>query len=174
MKQCFRNITWNFRGCDHIDFWLGSKLGLSQLSSSFHHLKRNNIDCTPGIFSTALKFITDAISNGRFTVNDIHDITTKQVYMSFVEDLPPPVIEDKFPDRNWSLKWSRLKSGVLSPEARSALYLLLHERVGTRERGNRLKPGRYPSPLCPRCHANNTPETFSHRFIQCFFVNQAW
>ena len=86
--------------------------------------------------------------------------------------MPPPVIEDKFPDRDWSLKWSRLKSGVLTPEAKSLLYLLLHERVGTRERGNRLMPGRYPSSSCPRCLAS--PESTWHRYITCSFVSRAW
>ena len=84
------------------------------------------------------------------------------------------MIEDKFPERDWPLKWARLKSGVLTIEARSVLYLLLHERLGTRERGNRLMPGRYPSSLCPRCLTPDTPETFCHRFIQCPLVSQAW
>ena len=170
----FHNITGNSQGCDHIDFWLGSKLDLPQFSSSYFHLKGNNSDSTPIIFSTAFNYISEGIDEGRYTVSDIKDITTKQLYLSYIEDLPPPVIEDKFPERNWLLKWSRLKSGVLSPESRSILYLLLHERVGTRARGHRLMPGRYPSPLCPRCLTADTPETFCHRFIQCPYVTQAW
>ena len=35
-------------------------------------------------------------------------------------------------------------------------------------------PGRYPSPLCPRCQDRNSPENCNHRYCLCSFVSQAW
>ena len=67
--------------------------------------------------------------------------------------------------------WKRLKSGVFTQDARSYIYLIIHERVGTRERGNRLMPGRFSSPLCNYC---DQPETIEHRYSLCFLVSDIW
>ena len=84
------------------------------------------------------------------------------------------MIEQKHPDKNWSTIWKRLKSGVFSSEARSFLYLLIHERVGTKERGNRLMPGRFPSPNCNLSCPPGQPESILHRYSQCSHVSEAW
>ena len=96
----------------------------------------------------------------------------------FLDDLPVPVIVEQNPERDWILIWKRIQSGVLSQEARSYLYLLAHERVGTRERGHRLMPGRFPSSRCLRCSLPDQDafqeETILHRCIQCICVRDAW
>ena len=68
----------------------------------------------------------------------------------------------------------RLQSGTLSPESKSHIYLIIHRRVGTRDRGHRLMPGRFPSPLCHKCEPISHPETIQHRYIQCKSVYQTW
>ena len=174
VKQIFRSITGNSRGRDFIDFWLGARLGLPQLSSSFFHLRGRpgrESDATPPLFLSALKFISKSLEEQHFLPTDIEDITTKNIYRCLLEDLPVPVIVHKHPDRNWSQTWKRLKSGVLSSEAKSFLYLLVHERVGTKECGHRLMPGRYPSSGCPNC---GIVETINHRYCQCINVSEAW
>ena len=177
MKQLFRSITGNPRGRNHIDLWLGSRLSLPHLTSTFYHLKGRagrGTDSTPQIFKTALKFVLKSLEDGIFMPNDIEEVTTKILYSCFIEDLPTPISEQKYTERDWPLIWKRVQSGVLSPAAKSHFYLLAHERVGTRERGNRLMPGRYPSSQCPRCCLPITPETILHRYVNCFFVNEAW
>ena len=174
VKQIFRSITGHNRGREVFDFWLGSRLGLPQLSSTFFHLKGRlgrETDSTPPLFTSALKFILKSFEDNHFLPSDIEDITTKNIYLCLLEDLPSPLIVQKYPERNWSQVWKRLKSGVLSSESRSFLYLLVHERVGTKERGNRLMPGRYPSPGCPHCGLN---ETILHRYSECVYVSEAW
>ena len=58
------------------------------------------------------------------------------------------------------------------------LYLLIHQRIGTKERGNRLMPGRFPSPACPRCLTQHEPlgipETICHRYSECLSVISCW
>ena len=84
----------------------------------------------------------------------------------------PPKVELKYWDRNWNLCWKRLDSGVLSFGARNVLFLLLHEKVGTKERGHRLMPTRYVTSLCPRCEIR--VETQTHRYARCDAVMHTW
>ena len=37
-------------------------------------------------------------------------------------------------------------------------------------------PGRYPSPLCPRCTVNGigSSETLLHRYVSCPYVEETW
>ena len=137
--QLFRNILGRGNCKNHINFWLGKNLGLSQLDANYSHIKevqRKIIDVTPELFKTGLNYIQYCYENHIFTPSEATDLTTKLIYSALIEDLPPPVIENKHPDKDWSLVWKRLQNGVFSPESRSFLYLLAHERVGTRKRGN--------------------------------------
>ena len=59
----------------------------------------------------------------------------------------------------------------MSPEAKSFLYLLIHERTGTKERGHRLMPGRFKSSECPNCEHE---ETLEHRYVSCGKVSSLW
>ena len=175
MKQIFRSIFGRQHGRDHLDFWLGSRLGLPPLTSKYYHLKGKvgeEQDSTPTLFCTALDFISESIEDGLFSVSDISEITTKQIYTSLLETLPRPQIEFKRPEQDWPLTWERLKSGAISSEARSYLYLIIHDRVSTRERGNRLMPGRFPSNLCGLC--GNSVESCTHRYLYCEYVSEVW
>ena len=63
-------------------------------------------------------------------------------------------------------------SGVLSPQAKNCLYLIVHERVATRERGHRLMRNIYDSPLCRRCF--EVSESIIHRYVTCQWVSDTW
>ena len=39
-------------------------------------------------------------------------------------------------------------------------------------RGHRLMPGRFPSPLCPRCGEED--ESIEHGYILCIYVSESW
>ena len=179
MRNIFRTIHGNSQGLRHYDFWLGKRLKLSQVSSHFFHLKGTvgkERDNTSSLFLVAFDYVTECLSGDYFTPAETEELTTKQIYSLFLDDLPDPPIKEKFPDQCWSLTWERLKSGVLSPRARGYLYLLklIHDRVGTRERGHRLMPGRFRSPLCIQCETNTLRETSQHRYQQCNNVSEAW
>ena len=180
MRNNFRSIFENSSSASHIDFWLGEKLGLPQLASNFHHIKGKfgqESDNTPPLFNDILKITSNALKDNLFHTSDLGDLTTKDIYRCFLEDLPDAPIEIKYPDRDWNLVWSRLESGVLNSKSRSILYLIIHERVNTKERGHRLMPGRYPSPQCPRCRVSDSQspsETSSHRYLHCNLVSDSW
>ena len=178
IKQLLRTISGRKHGRDHIDFWLGNRLRIPSLDFCFYHLKGKigkETDCTPPIYLTTLDYITEALEDDVFSVSDITDITTKCIYLSLLESIPPPKVEAKYPDYDWPLIWVRLKSGVFSPAAKSFLYLILHDRVSTKERGHRLMPGRFPSPFCTRCDSQvQVEETCSHRYLHCERVSEAW
>ena len=68
--------------------------------------------------------------------SDFNEITTKEIYLELLTDIEPPKVEDKYSHQDWKLTWERLNSGTLSQQSKSYLYLLIHDRVGTRERGH--------------------------------------
>ena len=115
---------------------------------------------------------TEAKDSERFDVTKVEEATTKSLYISFTETMPPPKVELRYPERDWRRSWKRSVAGVLGKVARNILFLLLHDRVATRERGHRLMPGRYESLTCPRCWQDI--ETQIHRYATCSFVQEAW
>ena len=70
IRQQLRSITGNSRSRNHIDFWLGTRLRLPLLTSTFYHLEGrvgNEIDCTPKLFQMSLKYISKAVEDGILT-----------------------------------------------------------------------------------------------------------
>ena len=51
------------------------------------------------------------------------------------------------------------------------MYLIVHDRVGTRSRGHRLMPRRFSTPHCPHCGEYESTE---HRYILCGHVSESW
>ena len=92
--------------------------------------------------------------------------------MTFTESLPAAKIEESYPGHDWPRTWKLLSNKVLSSESASFMYLIVHERVGTRERGHRLMPTKYLASNCPRCES--AVESVKHRYTQCSFVSDAW
>ena len=93
--------------------------------------------------------------------------------MEFVKELPSPSIVLDNPGRNWEKVWKRLSSSVLDSETRSYLFLLVHKRVATRERGKRLMPVKYRDNKCQRCEEDEI-EDIEHRYTSCLAVADAW
>ena len=160
-------ITLTFGLAKDLDFPL-------YLQNSYHIKGRvgSERDVTPPLFQIALDYISKSLDDGLLTPEETKEVTTKQLYQLFIEDLPPPNIVLKLPEQNWSLTWERLQNGSLSPEARSYLYLIVHERVSTRDRGHRLMPQRFPSNLC--LHCGTEVATYQHRYLYCSFVSDIW
>ena len=76
----------------------------------------------------------------RFDLSNISAVTSKSLYLSLTETMPPPSVVLKYPDRNFKLVWNRLNSGVLCKLSRNILYLVVHERSWSKEGGFRLNP----------------------------------
>ena len=88
MRQILRSIFGRSHGRGHIDFWLGQKLDLPELSTRFYHLKGragSEIDTIPPLFSTALSSFTEALDEGIVSPSELKTVTTKQLYLSLLE-----------------------------------------------------------------------------------------
>ena len=114
----------------------------------------------------------ESLSCERFKLSAILSVTTKSLFESFTDTMPPPKVELKYPERDFRLTWQRINNPVIDKHARTTLYLLIHERYGTRERGFRLMPTHYITPLCRNCHVDI--EFPSHLFASCDWVKEAW
>ena len=60
----------------------------------------------------------------------------------------------------------------MTGEAFNSVYLLAHDRLGTRERGFRLMPDKYTTDACPNCEKD--VETVLHRYTTCEWVASLW
>ena len=160
----------------HIQFWCGGLLNDIEFQRTYLHFSYNSqgrkVLYTPKFFQQSVSLFNEAMLCERFDFESISSVTTKGLYLSYTETMPPANVETKYEDRNWPKIWKRLPSGVLSPRAKNCLYLIVHERVATGERGHRLMRNIYDSPLCSRCLAGS--ETIIHRFISCRWVSDIW
>ena len=74
----------------------------------------------------------------------LRDITAKKIYSTFVETVPPPKVESKWPLRDhegfdWPSSWRRLSHKVHDTVSRDVMFCLLHNILPTRERLARMK-----------------------------------
>ena len=115
--------------------------------------------------------MTEAIKAKVISTN-LDDVTTRSLYISFIKTLPPPAIEISYVERDWPLVWKRLHNGVFTQSSRDILFLIVHERIYTRERGHRLMPGRVDDNLCLRCFMGS--ETVQHKYVKCLFLSECW
>ena len=169
-----RMITFSRNSFDHLSFWLGSSLGLPDLAD-FVHYKINRMGrrrkAVPAYFTYLLNLYSDGLSSERFNLNSLSLSTTKDIYVSLTNTMPPPKVAIKHPNINYSLVWKRIVNGVFSKTSRNILYLIVHERCFTRERGFRILPNRYESPNCQNC---DCLETIIHKHVSCPWVGDAW
>ena len=118
LRQIFRCIQAKKKGFEHYNFWLGSRLEIPQLTNEYFHLERKQgrvKDSTSEHFLSALKYVHELFSGGYLTPSEIFDVSTKDIYSLFLEDLPHASIEDKFPNQSWPDTWSRLKKWNIEP-----------------------------------------------------------
>ena len=160
----------------HVLFWTGGSLEQLNIDPIFCHFKTTPRGSTrpynPKLFKTSVSLFNEACLSQRFSINRLSDISTKELYLSYTETMPPPKVELKYIDRDWPLIWKRVNSGVLQPSARNILFLIVHEKLATRERGHRILGHIYESPLCQSCFRE--PETIMHKIALCKHVKEAW
>ena len=141
------------------------------------HFTRNDrgrlVRYVPRFFKYMVTLLNEAIESERFSLTGMLDVTTKGLYESYTETMPPPKVEFTH-DRDWEKIWKRLSNGVLDSISRNYLFLIIHERVGTKERAYRILGGRNDSPLCIRCNDPNSVENQVHRYCYCSWVSDLW
>ena len=175
LMQAVRMLKSRKSSRDHLSFWIGKYLPfLPDMSSVEHTLVRNRriSDRTPDVYLKLRDLILEAKAMERLEIDNLEQVTTKGLYLSYIETIPPAPIEDVHPEYDWEKIWSRSIHPVLSPTAQSLLYLLVHERVSTKERGFRLMPTRFQNNLCSGCWKE--PDTMEHRYCACELLAEAW
>ena len=124
----------------------------------------------PVYFRYLKELFTEALLSERISMDSLFISTAKIIYNSLTETMPQPSVERKHPDRDFNIVWRRLKNSVLSKSGRNILFLIIHERAFTRERGFRLSPRKYDSPFCLVC---GLVETITHKYAMCMRVAEA-
>ena len=177
LKQALRIITSSKNIKDHLGFWFGEALGLFGFDLKFQHFSLNKNGnrrlYKPKFFRSSCKLLLEGLEKGMFSLSTLHDTPTKSLYLSLTESLPPPSVEVQYPDRDWKRTWKRINSGVLAASARDFLFLIIHERLFTRERGHKYMPKIVETPFCIRC-LNNEVESILHRYTSCEMVLEGW
>ena len=149
LKQMLRMIISRRNCYSHICFWMGYRLGLQGCKDYIHFKtsqRNRKVEHTPKLFLYMLDLFEEAKLSERFSLNALTSATTKSLYQSYTETMPPPQICLKYPERDFRLIWERVNRGVLNKNARNHVYILMHERVPTKERCNRLIGNRHDSP----------------------------
>ena len=90
------------------------------------------------IFKHVVTLLSDANLCERLNSSDFSRISTGEIFLSYTKSVPPTKIELSPLERDWSLIWKRLCFNIFSPMAYNCLFLVVHEKVNTRERGHRL------------------------------------
>ena len=167
LTQLLRLLKFgDHKSLGHASFWLGEIL--EELNSDFNlgfHPKDS-----PAYFQYLAYLITDVQIMDLLTVENWKVISNKIVYKSFVQSLPDPKIEVEA-GSSMSLVWKRLSSLSLSADVKEILFLLVHNKLPTKERLFRIKT--VQDPFCDRCdkHAIGNRE---HYFCSCNSVSDVW
>ena len=175
LKQTCRMLMQGGGPGAHVNFWLGGRLGVRGMDGILFHQEwtaggiRDNM---PHMLECMRELFSEARDTARIDIFELQSVTAKEIYKSYTETLPPPAVEAKHPWRDWKTAWKRSVNPIIPRVAQNTVFLLLHDRVGTRARGRRLMPGRFESDLCPRCWGH--PETQQHRYVDCDWVRDAW
>ena len=119
------------------------------------------------------KLLLDGIEYQQFEADKLNVVTTKSLYLQFLDALPNSTVQSKYSEYNWDTIWERLDSAVLQPKARNILFFLIHERLFTRELGHRFIPAVITNPLCIRCE-QNTVESTVHLMCECMKIIEPW
>ena len=178
VRQMVRMMT-STRTRQHLQFWLGGKLGDGVMEEESWFVMRPwaKVGTRPVVMNVphfqkwAAKF-KKARAKGVLDVNMLADVTTKQMYVDWLNMEPEPEVVLADPSKLWGDIWRRVSSGLVGREAFNLVYLLAHNRLGTRERGYRLMPAKYKSDLCDNCKKET--ETVVHRYATCEWVASLW
>ena len=120
LKQALRMIGSGRECRNHVEYWIGDRLGGDfGFDTKYVQLRVDQrgrkLPYNPKYFKHACSLLLEGLQNNRFDVRALEEVTTKSIYASYLDELPPHKIFLKHPDRNWPQVWSRLNSGYLLP-----------------------------------------------------------
>ena len=182
LKQMCRMLTLpNEKSFHFLGYWLGGFLretgwgvNFPQLSEigPVSHKMSNNFPIHQYMLDTFL----EALGRGELNGNNMQAITTKEMYMSRMDDLlTPPKVELKFPLINFpELVYPRIKHSMLEVKQRDVLFSLVHNMYPNRQR--LFQQRRTDDAVCqnPACKREALVQDIEHIFCSCYKVRSAW
>ena len=150
----------------HASFWLGEVL--KELDPEID--KGVHPDVIPPYFQSLACTITDARIAEVLTEKNWKQITNKMAYQSSIITLPDSKIEVEA-GMSMSQVWERIAYPSLSAQAKEIVYLLVHNKLPTKERLFHINIAQ--DPYCERCE-NNAICDRTHYFCACDSTSDAW
>ena len=152
----------------HIDYWIGDTLTdiLPSLDSCVHASNIHEYYCHLESLVVAGR-IDDLV-----TPHNWKTLSNKIIYLEHAQSFPTPKVQQNFGHSfNFSLAWKRINSSVIPSSIRDISYLLLHNKLPTKERLFRV--GVASDPYCVFC-----PDALicdaEHFFCKCVRVENVW
>ena len=154
---------------NHMFFWIGDVLNdlVPSVSQPFHFHK------IPFFYETLAHIVVEAKLSGTVSLGNWRLVTNKMLYRNYVSTLPLTKIEQ---DSEVSLSetWMKINLFSKSSAARETVYLLIHNKLATKERLFRV--GLVNDPYCESCLNDSGARICdrAHFFCTCMRVCEVW
>ena len=152
----------------HVNSWIGDSL--CDLVPWFGQCDlANNI---PDYFCHMESLIFVGKMDDLVTVDKWKRITNKILYSEQCKDFPLPKVQvEAGDDMDYNIAWKRISLPVLSSSARDTSFMLLHNKLPTKERLYRVGLG--SDPFCHECPGSPLCNV-EHYFCLCIRVQNVW
>ena len=152
----------------HVNSWIGDTL--SDLMPNFgQNVVQQN---TPDYFCHLESLIVMGKIDDLITVTGWKRVTNKALYTEQARSFPLPKVQVEADSLlNYDEAWKRITSPVFSSSVRDASYLLLHNKLATKERLFRV--GLSGDPFCHVCPGSPICD-LEHFFCLCIQVQNVW
>ena len=132
IKQMLRMLVSRRGWFDHLIFWINDVICLDGYPTFIHLQKERTGNYKQKrciYFDYLAELYSEAKLCERFSVDSPNSATTKLLYSSLTETMPPHPVTLRYPDRDFSLSWKRLCNGVLGKTAKNSLFLLVYDSL---------------------------------------------
>ena len=93
LKQALRIVTSSKNCRDHLGYWFGDELGSFGFDMNFRHFSRDSKGrrkaYKPKYFKNMCELFLEGLDCERFSLENINGVTTKSIFLSFTETMPP-------------------------------------------------------------------------------------
>ncbi len=165
-KQTCHLIAQGGRAAGHLAYWLGQRLRevLPVLGPGLH---AEVLPPSMAYLACVIREICDLDCVDR---EDLQATESKKIYKELTSTLPPPKVELRRPEVDWSSAWIRLSKPGLPHLAVDVAFRALHNILPLQTRLHRLQPRREQ----PQCLSCGLLETSLHFFTACPRIGPAW
>ena len=154
----------------HMEYWMKDVLEelLPEIICDSH--ARNS----PGIYQKIAGFISEAKVTDIITADGWSLLSNKAIYTSMAAFFPKTRVELESAGVSYKWVWSNLKSKCLGSQSRELLFLLIHNKLPTKERLYRIQLTN--DPHCEIClnSAGSFVCDIEHLFCSCLRVADIW